>query len=84
MKIEAEIITMFISIVFALLGFFIWLFTGGWVMGVWATSFAALLFSCMINLVDRIEFEQEDRRVHTMTVEELEKLDIQLKRMGDI
>ena len=26
----------------------------------------------------------EDRRVHTMTVEELNKLDIQLKRMGDI
>ena len=84
MKIEAEIITMFISIVFALLGFFIWLFSGDVFAWIWITSFLGLLGSYTINLVDRIQFEQEDRRVHTMTVEELEKLDIQLKRMGDI
>ena len=84
MKIEAEIITMFIAIVFALLGFFIWLFSGDVFAWIWITSFIALLFSHAINLVDRLEFEQEDRRVHTMTVEELNKLDIQLKRLGDI
>lgn len=84
MKIEAEIITMFIAIVFALLGFFIWLFSGDVFAWIWITSFLGLLVSYTINLVDRIQFEQEDRRVHTMTVEELTKLDIQLKRMGDI
>lgn len=83
MKIEAEIITMFISICFALLGIFIWLFAKEIFVWIWIVSFLALLVSYTINLVDRIHFEQEDRRVHIMTEEELKDLPFTLRRQTD-
>ena len=58
-KIEAEIITFFLSVVFAMLGLAHLLFTSKVYTPLWIASFIFLLATVGVDLIDRIEFEEK-------------------------
>lgn len=57
-KIEAEILTFFIAVVFAMLGLAHYIFTGQFYAPLWVASFIALLVTVGIDLIDRVEFKE--------------------------
>ena len=59
-KIEAEIITFFLAIVFAMLGLAHFLFTNEAYTPLWIASFIFLLATVGMDLINRIEFKQGD------------------------
>ena len=61
MKIEAEIIFLFVSSTLSLLGFFIWLFSDIVWQPLWIVAFLALLAAYITNAVERLEFDCSDK-----------------------
>ena len=57
MKVDAEIISMFVAVVFALLGLFSYLLNGKGVAVFFGVSYIALLITVLIDIIFRIEIE---------------------------
>lgn len=57
MKVDAQIITMFIAVTFALLGMFSYFLGGKSFTAFFVVSHIALLITVLIDVIDRIEIE---------------------------